>query len=409
MATSLGLRNVGLLRPIVPRLPRSLRPRLNSTTWLLVSEKSNTTCCGCGLPPVVASLATCTKRLLRDVRHFSSHFSTNSNVFPKEICSPEKLTQDDLASLHGNIRKELISNRRSLQDVAQYYFDGKGKAFRPMIVLLTASACNAHTHGANSKLLETQRQIAMIAEMIHTASLMHDDVIDNADTRRNKMAINEMWGQKKAILAGDFVLSVSSQVLARIGNDEVVLILSQVLDDLVRGEFMQLGSKEDENERFSHYLKKTFMKTASLMAHSCQAVAVLGQCHEDVSKIAYEYGRNIGMAFQLIDDVLDFVSSDAEMGKPTSADLKLGLATGPVLFAAEKFPELEAMIMRRFSEPGDVERAKEAVAKTDGIEQTRYIANQHSQEAKRQISRLTPSPARQALIELSQRVVTRLK
>ncbi|XP_071789086.1 all trans-polyprenyl-diphosphate synthase PDSS1-like [Asterias amurensis] len=278
-----------------------------------------------------------------------------------------------------------------------------------MLVLLTAGACNIHTQGANSKLVDTQRRIAMIAEMIHTASLMHDDVIDNADTRRNKTAINEMWGQRKAILAGDFVLSVSSQVLARIGNEEVVLILSQVIEDLVRGEFMQLGSKEDENERFAHYLKKTFKKTASLMAYSCQAVAILGGCSAEVCQIAYEYGRNTGMAFQLIDDVLDFVSSDAAMGKPTAADLKLGLATGPVLFAAEKFPELDAMIMRRFSEPGDVMAAREAVAKTEGIEQTRHIANQHSLEAQKQINKLHPSPERQALIELAQRVVTRIK
>ncbi|XP_038046592.1 all trans-polyprenyl-diphosphate synthase PDSS1-like [Patiria miniata] len=408
MATFMWLQNVGLLRQIRLSLPRNLRlclKKINST-----SDKSiSTTCCRCGLSSTVAS-SNCKGRLRTNNRYlYSRCFSTNSNVFPKETCSPEKLTQDELASLHGNICKELITERRSLQEVAQYYFDGKGKAFRPMLVLLTAGACNSHTHGANRQLLDTQRQIAMIAEMIHTASLMHDDVIDNADTRRNKTAINEKWGQKKSILAGDFVLSVSSKVLARIGNEEVVLILSQVIDDLVRGEFMQLGSKEDENERFSHYLKKTFMKTASLMAHSCQAVAVLGKCSDEVCQIAFEYGRNVGMAFQLIDDVLDFVSSDSEMGKPTSADLKLGLATGPVLFAAEKFPELDALIMRRFSEPGDVERAREAVAKTDGIEQTRYIANKYSQEAKRQISQLTPSPASQALTELSQRVITRLK
>eukprot|EP00057_Strongylocentrotus_purpuratus_P027242 XP_011681716.1 PREDICTED: decaprenyl-diphosphate synthase subunit 1 [Strongylocentrotus purpuratus] len=249
----------------------------------------------------------------------------------------------------------------------------------------------------------------MITEMIHTASLMHDDVIDAADTRRGKTSINELFGQRKSILAGDFVLSISSQALARIGDPDVVIVLSTVIEDLVKGEFMQLGSKDNENERFSHYLMKTYKKTASLMAHSCRAVAMLADCSPEVCEIAYQYGRNIGMAFQLVDDILDFVSCDDAMGKPTSADLKLGLATAPVLFAAEKYPELNDMIMRRFSHTGDVERARKAVANTDSIQQSRFLAEQHSREAVRQIEKLTNCAERQALIYLTQEVLSRHK
>ncbi|XP_071489927.1 all trans-polyprenyl-diphosphate synthase PDSS1-like [Diadema antillarum] len=277
-----------------------------------------------------------------------------------------------------------------------------------MIVLLMSRVCNIH-NSIPDRILEPQRQIAMIAEMIHTASLMHDDVIDAADTRRGKMSINELFGQRKSILAGDFVLSISSQALARIGDPDVVIVLSNVIEDLVRGEFMQLGAKDNENERFSHYFLKTYKKTASLMAHSCRAVAMLSGSSQDVCEIAYQYGRNIGMAFQLIDDILDFVSSDDTLGKPTSADLKLGLATAPVLFAAEKFPELNDMIMRRFSAPGDVEKAREAVANTDSIRQSRFLAEQHSREAQRQIERLTDSPERRALVYLTQEVLSRQK
>ncbi|EPY75545.1 hypothetical protein CB1_001629007 [Camelus ferus] len=346
--------------------------------------------------------------------------------------------------------------------------------------------------------------------MIHTASLVHDDIIDDASSRRGKHTVNKIWGEKKAVLAGDLILSAASMALARIGNTTVISILTQVIEDLVRGEFLQLGSKENENERFAHYLEKTFKKTASLIANSCKAVwslveggslltargavptrvSVLGCPDPVVHDIAYQYGKNVGIAFQLIDDVLDFTSCSDQMGKPTSADLKLGLATGPVLFACQQsrkqghsqkagelggrgpgsgrlssgntsvdsrqlrdegcerrcwssdptrrhlswllgsrqplsveaeFPEMNAMIMRRFSLPGDVDRARQYVLQvrlflkeerqeqSDGVQQTTYLAQRYSHEAVREISKLRPSPEREALIQLSEIVLTRDK
>lgn len=126
---------------------------------------------------------------------------------------------------------------------------------------------------------------------------------------------------------------------------------------------MQMGSKKDEKERFSHYIQKTFKKTASLIAYTCRAVTYLATTDHGLQEAAFEYGKNLGIAFQLVDDLLDFVSSKDELGKPAANDLKLGLATAPVLFACEKFPELNEMIIRRFSEPGDVEKTYDAVMK----------------------------------------------
>ncbi|KAH9640490.1 hypothetical protein HF086_018156 [Spodoptera exigua] len=139
-------------------------------------------------------------------------------------------------------------------------------------------------------------------------------------------------------MAGDFILAVASMMIARLRSDDVTLVLSQVVTDLVQGEFMQLGSKETENERFAHYLTKTYRKTASLIANSVKAVALLSGADESTCELAFQYGRNLGLSFQLVDDLLDFVSSAQAMGKPTAADLKLGLATAPVLFACEKVP-----------------------------------------------------------------------
>jgi decaprenyl-diphosphate synthase subunit 1 len=324
---------------------------------------------------------------------------------------PYSLVQNDLDTLADDIKQELQTKTGELHNVSGYHFDGAGKYFRPMIVLLMAKACNLHSVvacGSNS-LLPSQRRIAMIAEMIHTSSLMHDDVIDVSDTRRGRPTVQKSWGQRKAILAGDYVLAVASVLIAKIGNEEVVKVLSQVLEDLVAGEFMQLGSKEEETERFNHYLKKTYKKTASLIANSCKAVSILGNCADHVIEIAFEYGRNVGIAFQLVDDLLDFVSCEVIMGKPAAADLKLGLATAPVLYAAHQFDEINSMIMRRFTQPGDVERTRELVAKSDGIRHTRFLAEQHCRESIRNILQLCPSVERDALVNVTRRVLNRLK
>nr|XP_046211890.1 all trans-polyprenyl-diphosphate synthase PDSS1-like isoform X1 [Oncorhynchus gorbuscha] len=355
----------------------------------------------------------------------SRHKSRLLYPTPKPCCSkrihsdaklkdPFTLAQKDLNHLYDDIKKELFVSKSELKSLCDYYFDGKGKAFRPMIVVLMARACNIHSNRdgyvcLSRDLLPGQRSIAMISEMIHTASLVHDDVIDGSDKRRGKTTISEVWGEQKAILAGDFILSAASMALARIGNNTVVSVLSQVIEDLVRGEFMQLGSKENESERFKHYLEKSFKKTASLIANSCKAVSILVNSDPEVQEIAFQYGRNVGIAFQLVDDVLDFTACASQLGKPSATDLKLGLATGPVLFACQQFPELHAMIMRRFSTTGDVDRAWQYVLESDGVDQTNYLAQSYCREAIRQISLLRPSPERDALIRLTEMVLTRDK
>lgn len=158
---------------------------------------------------------------------------------------------------------------------------------------------------------------------------------------------------------------------------------------------MQFGSKETENERFKHYKAKTYRKTASLIANSCKAIAMLGledkqfkkqevSADLDLVTMSFEFGKNLGIAFQLIDDVLDFTSHSENLGKPGSgADLRLGLATAPVLFAATKYPQLNAMIMRRFSNEGDCVQAFEYVVQSKGIEETRILAESYCQNAEK--------------------------
>merc|ERR1739838_989728 len=204
------------------------------------------------------------------------------------------------------------------------------------------------------------------------------------------------WDAKRSTMAGDYILGVGSR------------ILSQVLADLVQGEFMQLQNKE-ESERFEHYLSKSFNKTASLMAYSCRANAVLAGVEEHLVEGAFQYGRNIGIAFQLVDDLLDFIVSADQLGKPAAADLKLGLATAPVLFAAEKFPELNEMIGRRFEEEGDVERAFQLVQESGGLEETRELAKKHCEAAIAALEHFTDSEYKAALVDICDKVLNRMK
>ncbi|UYV60464.1 PDSS1 [Cordylochernes scorpioides] len=252
-----------------------------------------------------------------------------------ESCDPFKMAAADIAMLYRDIVQEFQTEQSTLRQAAGYYFDGQGKAFRPAMVVLMSRALNQHVGSRSSGLRDSQHTLAMIVEMLHTASLVHDDVVDVADTRRSKPSVNRRWGVKKAVLSGDYILGVTGMLLASIDDDGVTDVITQAMKDLVDGELMQLEPPGRDEDRFAHYLQKTYNKTASLLSNACKAAAILAGADPELQEAAFQYGRHVGIAFQLIDDLLDFVASQQELGKPAAADLNLGLATGPVLFAAE--------------------------------------------------------------------------
>lgn len=270
-----------------------------------------------------------------------------------------------------------------------------------------------------------QRRLAEISEMIHTASLFHDDVIDGSDTRRGAPAVHVVFGNKMAILAGDYLLARSSIYLARLRHVEVVETMSTIIEHLVRGEVMQLrgttvsstNNKDDsgssssrKNERLLYYLRKNFYKTGSLMANSCKSTALLGDYPAESVDASYRFGKHVGMAFQLVDDVLDFEGSLSQLGKPALADLRAGLATAPVLLAAEECPDqLEPLIDRKFKHDGDIDRAVQLVEATSGLERTKEMARVHAEMAMDAILELNPSVHRDALVHLANKVVARTK
>ncbi|KAJ2001110.1 coq1 putative hexaprenyl diphosphate synthase, partial [Coemansia sp. RSA 2671] len=266
-------------------------------------------------------------------------------------------------------------------------------------------------------ILPTHRRLAEITEMIHTSSLLHDDVIDHAETRRGLPAIQKTFGNKMAIFAGDFLLARASMALARLRDPEVIEIMASVLSDLVDGEFKQLKNLEDDDapmaqpdeNAFNYYLEKTYLKTGSLIAKSCRSSAILSNTTDDIVEASYIYGRNLGIAFQLIDDLLDFTVSAAELGKPVGADLELGLATAPVLYAWQEYPQLGPLVARKFAREGDVAMAWDLVHKSEGLQRTKQLASHYMERAIEALAILPASSARDALERVTLSVLTRTK
>jgi geranyl diphosphate synthase len=228
-------------------------------------------------------------------------------------------------------------------------------------------------------------------------------------------------GNKLAILGGDFLLARASVALAQLRDPDVIAMLARVIEHLVTGEVMQMTASEDRRCSLEYYKRKTYYKTASLLANSSRAVAALGGLGEAASQNAYAYGKHVGLAFQFVDDHLDFTASSALLGKPAGNDLRQGIATAPVLFAAEEHKELLPLIRRKFAQPGDAERALELVGRSEGLERTQQLAEDHAAVAVEALKRL-PLPegegvgsvvrteaalAREALVEITRRVLER--
>ncbi|EJT75562.1 hexaprenyl pyrophosphate synthase [Gaeumannomyces tritici R3-111a-1] len=376
---------------------------------------------------------------------------------------PLRIVAKEMKFLTGNIRQLLGSGHPSLDRVAKYYTQAEGKHVRPLIVLLmsratslcpkaprnrymdaaapgidapitplgilgdvnpstTAAAPTSQSSPSTTTLegdpdiLPSQRRLAEIAELIHTASLLHDDVIDHSVSRRGSPSANLEFGNKMAVLGGDFLLGRASVALARLRDAEVTELLATVIANLVEGEFMQLKNttRDESRPRWSedalaYYLQKTYLKTASLISKSCRAAALLGSTDAATVDAAYAYGRNLGLAFQLVDDMLDYTRSATELGKPAGADLELGLATAPLLFAWKTHPELGELVGRKFAQQGDVERAREIVLASDGIEQTRALAQDYSEQAIAAISHFPDCEAKDGLIEMAVKTLKRQK
>jgi all-trans-nonaprenyl-diphosphate synthase len=310
---------------------------------------------------------------------------------------------NDLRLLTDNLKKLIGARHELLEAAAEHLFEAGGKRIRPAIVLLVARATMLE-----QDITQRHRRLAEITEMIHTASLVHDDVIDEADLRRKVPTVNSLFGNKIAVLAGDFLFAQSSWYLANLDNLEVVKLLSEVIRDYAEGEIQQAINRFNTNLSIETYLEKTYYKTASLIANSAKAAGLLSEVSPETAEHLYSYGRYLGLAFQIVDDVFDFTTPTEILGKPSGSDLSGGTITAPVLYAMEENPYLEVLIEREFSEEGDIEQALSLVKESNGIQKARELAIYHAKLAVQHLECLTPSTASQALADMADYALSRL-
>lgn len=309
----------------------------------------------------------------------------------------------DLRQLADSLKQLVGARHPILYAAAEHLFSAKGKRVRPAIVLLIS-----RTTMPNQEITLKHRRLAEITEMIHTASLVHDDVVDDSELRRGVPTVHSLFNNRIAVLAGDFLFAQSSWYLANLDNLEVVKLLSQVIMDLAEGEIQQGLNRFDSGLSIEAYLEKSYYKTASLIANSAKAAGVLSEVTVEQTEDLYEYGRNIGLAFQIVDDILDFTGSSEELGKPAASDLKSGNLTAPALYALEEKPYLETLIEREFTQEGDIEQALTLIKDSSGIQRARELASHHAQLAVKYLETFAPCESRQALIDLADYVLSRL-
>ena len=285
-----------------------------------------------------------------------------------------KTLDRDLQLFDQHLEAELRSDPALLGDIGTSLIQAGGKRIRPRLALLAA------------KLLETDDNhgtvVAMAVEMLHSASLLHDDLIDESDTRRGQMAAHRRFGNSVSVMAGDFLLARVLRVLARTGNHEFTMLMSDVAAAIVEAEIRQFQLAESGRYSFDDYLQVIDGKTAVLMSAALEGVAILAEARPQQRAALKEFGLRYGRAFQLQDDLLDLVASETELGKPVGNDLREGKATWPVLLLLKNGnAEAAAILERRAAEQGDVARMVELLEESGAAAATVERVNDESRLA----------------------------
>ncbi len=300
------------------------------------------------------------------------------------------------------IRRRLTSEVALVDQIARYITTAGGKRIRPLLVLLFSNALGFK--GAE------RFELAASVEFIHTATLLHDDVVDESGLRRGRKTANAVFGNAASVLVGDFIYSRAFQMMVSVNQMKVLQVLSDATNIIAEGEVLQLMNMHDADLQVADYLKVIRYKTAKLFEASARLGAVLAGAPAELEESCADYGRSLGTAFQLIDDLLDYEGSACEMGKNVGDDLREGKPTLPLLLAMERGNSQERSLIRKAIETGDVDRLPDvisAVRRTGAIEATRDAARAQTSLAEKSLAMLESSDYKDALIELCRRCLDR--
>ncbi|WP_423820895.1 polyprenyl synthetase family protein [Salinisphaera sp. SPP-AMP-43] len=310
--------------------------------------------------------------------------------------------EHDMRAVDALIRKRLNSNVVLINTLGEYIISSGGKRIRPGLVVLAARAAGYDG--------DAHHLLAVIIEFIHTATLLHDDVVDESTLRRGRETANHVWGNDASVLTGDFLYTRAFQMMVELDSFEVMTVLADATNRIAEGEVMQLMHTHDPNLTEANYLEVVDRKTASLFAAGCRLGAVLAGRSESECEAMSEFGRQLGLAFQVVDDALDYGHGDDTYGKNLGDDLAEGKTTLPLICALARSPQAEAAPLRQAIRDGDLgalDSIKKAIESTDAMTYTFGRADEAAQTAIDCLDVFEPSHFKDALISLARFSVQR--
>lgn len=321
-----------------------------------------------------------------------------------ELSRAYALVQPGLTGVEADF-KDLIESQRDfpeMQKMLRQVLVG-GKVVRPTLTLLSGSFCDYD--------LAVLQPMATATELMHIATLVHDDAIDSACLRRGRATINSVWGLDLAILAGDFLFARAGEMSAMTGSLRVVSLFSQTLGIIARGEVRQALASFKLDQTFEQYIERVAAKTAALFTLSTMSGAILSKAPEASVQILHDYGYNLGISFQIVDDILDFIGTEKEVGKPVGADLAQGTVTLPAQKLLQRYPRNNPLlkIARKENLDENIQKVIEMIRGSDIIEECYELAEDYCRLACAKLGDLPDKPAREALKSLSDYVIKRKK
>lgn len=315
------------------------------------------------------------------------------------ILSPIK---SDLLAVNDVIRASLHSEVPLVNQVASHIIQGGGKRLRPSTLLLVG--------GLFGPIRKEHHELAAVIEFIHTATLLHDDVVDQSTKRRNHKTANTIFGNAASVLVGDFIYSRAFQMMVKINHMKVMEVLANTTNTIAEGEVLQLLNIHNASIEDEDYLKVVYYKTAKLFESAAELGAIIGGAHDNDIKALAQFGKHMGIAFQLIDDVLDLSGNPEEIGKNLGDDLAEGKPTLPLLYAMKKGSAQQKNIIRAAIENGgltELESVLNAVKETKALEYVRQLAKEEIEKGEKLIQHITSSVYKDALLALTQFVTSR--
>ena len=315
------------------------------------------------------------------------------------------LLSSDLEEVEKEIKKNFYSDVVLIPDVSEYLSSSGGKRIRPLLLLLSSRACGYSGHKAIKH--------SCVVEFIHTATLLHDDVVDGADVRRGNPSANSKWGNEASVLVGDFLFAKSFELMSSEEDTRIVKTMSEACTLLSEGEVLQLINLYNTDITEEEYLKVVFRKTAALIAASCKLGAILSDSPNHIIESFNSYGKNIGYSFQLIDDALDYTGNENETGKKIGNDLIDGNITLPLLHLLSSIDEIRKERLKKIILESKVilEEDQSFVLKLmdeyDSVAYTRNLAKRYAENAKSSLSVIEKSENLDSLISLADFIVDR--